>query len=319
MLSTSTGDALDVLAKENRLSRMAAINANAKNVKIATKDGSTFGDNSITSIPSGTLIGGTNDAGDTISFYVDSTYPVTSTANVVYVGVVATTAGEENNVSPGALTTINYNSDILYVFNSNAISNGALLESDESLRYRIQINQALLAKASFAAIKAAALSVPGVSDVVILSDIITTVYIKASELYPRSSLISDVQYAVTSVIAHGRSIVAKLPEYINVNLVVNASNIVSSAINTNSAQNLLSQIAEDYINNLDIGESLSLATLHSIMLSNGSSYIQLKAGSSLFAEAYSETAYGYDRVKTLKTVNTILPYEKFTFNSLRIK
>jgi len=315
-LSTATGEALDALANEYNLERKASTNAFSENLTVRTKDNGTFGENSITTIPLNTTITGFNSLGEAVSFYTNTENTLPDPDREIVISAVAVESGVDNNINAGGLNVINYEPNLLYVHNSESIFNGSSVESDESLRYRVGIQKTSLAKANFLSIRNAARNVPGVSDVVIDSDIITTVYVKSSELYPRASLISDVQFAISEVAASGREIVARLPEYLSIDLTVRASDV---SVETDTAATFLSSIAEDYINNLDIGESLSLATLHSVMLSSGSSIIDVVSGSSLFTEATSTAAYGYDKVKTLKTINYALPFEKFTFNSLEVE
>lgn len=143
-------------------------------IRISSPTGFTFGNlnsgNDIF-IPSGTAI--TSENGD-IKYLIDQGVTLQPANNTYYVAAHAAVDGSGGNVNSGILTVLDFDNytahpDIqLEVTNISSIENGATEEDDEFYRYRIR--NALLSReaANRTAIRLELLSIPSISDVVML-------------------------------------------------------------------------------------------------------------------------------------------------------
>jgi len=154
----------------------------------------------------------------------------------------------------------------LLVTNDKPILNGFDEESEGSFKYRISKEITACEKANEVAIRTAALSVPGVVDVVIIpfgdGAGRFNVYVKSITSFVSDKMITDVQAAIDNSGAVGCIGYARKPYQIGIEI---DSNLRYSTGITQSqkefARENLAFAAIEYLNSLDIGTSLSLVTL----------------------------------------------------------
>lgn len=174
-------------------------------------------ENSFT-IPAGTTI----FAGDiTYKTTEDATFSGSTTD--VYVPVVASGFGPAFNIPAYQLKSYTLGvefsiiSKYLYCENTQTIGSGKFQEDDEELRYRIVHAHVDSAEANETSIRLAALSIPGVVDVILreyAAGIGTfAVHIIAESPIPNAGLLNAVQQAVDSARAFGIKALVQYPDY----------------------------------------------------------------------------------------------------------
>jgi len=174
-------------------------------------------ENSFT-IPAGTTI----FAGDiTYKTTEDATFSMSTTE--VYVPIVASGYGPSFNIPAYQLKSYTLGAEFSIISkyfhceNSQTISSGKFQESDDELRYRIIHAHVDSAKANEISIRLAALSIPGVIDIVLreyAAGIGTfAVHVIAESPIPNAGLLSAVQQAVDSTRAFGIKALVQYPDY----------------------------------------------------------------------------------------------------------
>lgn len=269
-LPTAQGKYLDFIGQMLNVSRLgeetAVLSVADKNIRFYVDVG-TFGDinggNSIL-VPAGTIIS-TVAAGGGIAYRLVISTILDSAASEGYVPAEAINTGSRSNLGQNTLiyhTFTNYTDTInesLKVSNDAEIVSGKDVESDTNYRYRIA-NQVLAAEAANAtAIRLAALSVPGVADLVMLRHAkgIGTFDILIQSTTPSVpvSLISAVTESVRLRTAAGNVGLIRAPVEIGMSLVGTLT--LSRAVSASEEADILNTVTiniTDYINNLDIGE-----------------------------------------------------------------
>jgi uncharacterized phage protein gp47/JayE len=248
----------------------ASVAAAHKNFKFYVDTG-TFGDINGTNsfiIPAGTIIS-TQSAGDGIRFKVTYDTTALSTNSVVYVAAEAQQPGEGSNVGSGMLRFHNFSSyaDIanktLQVTNLAEVTTGQEVETDENYRFRLSNSLLMREQANKTAIRIAALSVPGVADMVFMPFYrgMGTYDLLIKSLSPHASagLIAAVQEAVDLVTAQGVLATVRAPKEIGLSLaaILRLSETVSLDAGTEIVVNAR-RVVGDFVNNLDIGQELVL-------------------------------------------------------------
>ena len=230
--------------------------------------------------------------GDTIQFpagtYVqnrDGTIVYTTTEPFILsntpttIPVLAEGSGSYYNVGVGELSNFsfpdnaNYENvkDFIIVANNAGITTGSDRESDQNYRFRITQSFQDHAKANEAAIRIAALSVPGVSDVFIRNfdnGIGTfTAYIISETPIVSSGVLAAAQEAINQVVAAGIRGIAAVPVYeaVHLEMVVHFEPNTSAG-NKDSIINNANSAVVDYINNLNLGEDLIVNQLINVVL-----------------------------------------------------
>lgn len=268
--SGATGRYLDLIGELVATPRLGAVAASAtvdaKSVRFFVETG-TFGNinnASNISISSGTLVG-TLEGGTGIQYRVTTTTILPAASSSVYVPVEALIPGEDSNVGAGTLTFHNFtnyadlSNESLLVTNDQGILTGRDLESDVNYRFRITKAVTAAEAANQNAILLAALSVPGVSEVVFFEfargigtfDLI----IKAVTPTVSDTLVAAVQSAINSVRAQG--IVATARKPVETGISFNISVRYTAALPASERQAVEQKIRDGlttYINGLDIAE-----------------------------------------------------------------
>jgi len=193
-----------------------------------------------------------------------------------YVNVVAAVTGEGYNIGKGQLVRHNIKtnqpelqniSDFILVENTQPISNGRNMENDEQFKYRIKNRMNELRSLRAMDIKLAALSVEGVSDVIIRRNYggigITGVIVLGTAPVVSDGVIKAVEAVCNQVCAAGEKVIVIPPLYrsirLRLDLVYDTKNYTSDQIE-NDKRSLMQTII-DYINNIPVGGTLEIGTI----------------------------------------------------------
>jgi len=208
-------------------------------------------------------------AGTTV-FAGDITYKTTEDAVFsgstvdVYVPVVASGYGPAFNIPAYQLKSYTLGiefsiiSKYLYCENTQTINSGKFQESDDEFRYRIIHAHVGSAKSNETSVRLAALSIPGVIDVILreyAAGIGTfAVHVIAESPIPNVGLLSAVQQAVDSTRAFGIKALAQYPDYKGFEGTFKLRFVLGTT--TDEKVLIMQQVriaAELYINNLGFG------------------------------------------------------------------
>ena len=271
-VSSAEGYFLDLIADLFNLTRItpstASVNATDNVQKFYVATGYLIDRLPAGVIPQGTTVSTTDNS---VVFTVSADAPFDSSATYVYASISANTPGSLSNV--GVNTLVNNSLGISDVFTTNEqiISGGTDLESDDNFRYRI-INASVSAeKANETSIRLAALSVPGVADVIVhpysrgigTYDVIVT----PTEGIATSGLIGMVQTAIDSVTAFGIKGTAIAPTIVPVYLEIQLV-FVNGATDTDKTniRNGVTTAVENYIVNIPVGGEFVLNKLREVIM-----------------------------------------------------
>lgn len=275
LLAGASGPFLDLIGElfnTPRLQPQAALTtAGELNLNFYVLTG-TFGDinnNNNIVIPAGTIISNQTISPDAPATAVRYTtlqdVVLLATANQGFVDAEAVDSGSRFNTAIDTLQYHNFlnyidaSSDSLKVTNSAAIVTGKDSESDTNYRFRLSQRTLSTEQANLTAVRLAALSVPGVADILIdrYARGIGTFDVVIRSIAPSvsTSLLSAVQAAIESVEAVGDRGIARAPEEVGLEIrytLIYRENIPADEkalieISTTNA-------VEDYVNNLAIGE-----------------------------------------------------------------
>ena len=172
-VSSSSGYFLDLLGElvgiSRRQQQTAYVRSTDRNIRFYVNSGTLgdyipkSGDATKCQVPAGTTISTTNGS---IIYVTDVNHEAPAQATEIYVTARAQTVGSTSNLASGLLTSHSLSANIL-VENRASVTTGSELESDNALRYRIRNAVIVSEGANEASILDAAISVPGVSDVII--------------------------------------------------------------------------------------------------------------------------------------------------------
>ncbi len=196
-----------------------------------------------------------------------TTSPATLSNSGTYVPIIATGTGKEFNVGPGGLINNNVASNQMAIFsiaryilctNDEAIDTGVDYESDRNYRSRIYAGRLSAANANEVSVRNAALSVPGVSDVILTKypEGIGTYSIVVMSEYPIAStpLLNAVNEAVSQVAALGSRAIVTTPEYLAVELKVKLHfRATVEAEEQDTVKSSVRVALIDYTNNIGVG------------------------------------------------------------------
>lgn len=221
-------------------------------------------------------------------------------SSFVYADIRARAEGRNSNVSRSVLRRHDFtsyalsSSDLLKCTNKYAISGGRPRESDDAYRYRLMNSRKARERGNKIAIRLAALSVPGVSDVTQINyeqgPGTSAVYV--SSLAPTTSptLVDQVQNAIDQVSSEGTRHYALSPQLLGVEFVIGINwrpgTVETQKGNTYAA---IRNDIETILNGFSMGQSLDLIDLASAV-SRSTKYI-LTIG--LSRPGYFEEIYVY--------------------------
>lgn len=172
-------------------------------------------------IPAGTKV---TTSDDELSFTVSSVVSFDAGATEVYVSIESDDTGTSYNVGKDGLIKHDLGLTDVYTTNDKALVNGSNTEDDNNYRYRISNATLSAEKANETAIRLAALSVDGVSDVVMSKYArgmgSYDVLVIPTEGLADSALIALVQAAIEDVQAYGIRGTAAAPDVVQVDIEV---------------------------------------------------------------------------------------------------
>lgn len=276
-VSSAPGQYLNLIGALLGVTRESAIAANVTEDTQVIKfyvDSGTFGDinstNPIT-VPQGTIVS-TLTQGSGITYRTTSEVILPAGSNSVWVGAEAVVPGEDSNVGSSSLIYHNfvnytdYLNSTLLVTNTHSIANGKNFESDANFRYRI-INRVLEAEAANdTAIRLAVLSTPGVADAILTRRYrgIGTFGVIIKSVLPTVSqeLIDAVTANIYNVQALGEIAYVRAPKEtgVTMKITVHYNRRLTDDEYAEIEESLEREIVE-YVNGLDIGESLIINRL----------------------------------------------------------
>ena len=207
-VSTAEGYFLDLIATLFNMKRIQATAASAASTDSVQQFYVASGFLS-TYIPSFTIIQGTtvSSADGSIVFTVPSNTTFGPTDTSVYVPIVANGVGTNYNIGVNVLVNSSLGLAGVFTTNVSVVAGGTNIETDDNFRFRISNATLSAAMANETAVRLAALSVPGVANIVVQPyargigtfDIIV---IPVSGL-ATAGMISAVQTAINTVQAFG--------------------------------------------------------------------------------------------------------------------
>lgn len=178
-VSSAPGQFLDLIGQLLGVTRTSGIAASVSEDMEVVKfyvDTGTFGDinnGSSIVIPAGTLMSTLANEAGTL-YRLTSTITLPASGTEVFASVEALSPGEHSNIGANSLTHhsftaySDYGNETLLCTNLYPVANGANLESDANFRFRIANRVLEVEAANETALRLAALSTPGISDVVML-------------------------------------------------------------------------------------------------------------------------------------------------------
>ena len=168
-------------------------------------------------VPSGLSI---YDATSQIEYTTDRRIYVEEFANRAFVSASAVTEGPFSNVPAGTLISINLEG--VSITNLGAIANGAGVETDDNYRFRISNAYVGIQEGNTTAIRLAALSTPGVSDVVVNARIngpgTTQVIVLPESNSVSPSVLEEVSSRINLVKAEESVVFVDAPSYASVQI-----------------------------------------------------------------------------------------------------
>lgn len=273
-LSGATGRYLDFIGEILGISRLGSEIANASSTAQIVKffvDHGTFGDinnNSVIIIPAGTIISSQGNSSG-ILYKVTNGVVLPTSGTEQFISVIAITPGESSNVGSETLRFHNFTNytdtinNSLKVINISGIFNGAETENDTNYKFRISKSALGSESANQTAILLAALSVPGVANIVLQnrSSGIGTfkLIVKAVTSTVSQNLLDQIKANVDLVTAEGIIGTIDRPDQTGMSFTI--SIIYRNGIGDVEKDAIEEQIRltiTNYVDNLDIGEEFIL-------------------------------------------------------------
>ena len=253
-LTTATGGYLDLIGRDLfGLSRLGDTQASATeadgNILLYVNSGvlADFLPSDIGGpyVPTGLEL---TDNTNSVRFTTNKKLYIENATTQVFISAIAVESGVIANIPAGAL--ININVDGLNVRNLSAITNGSNEESDDNYRFRISLGYVSAERNNSTAVRLAALSVPGVSNVIIRNAIygpgtIQVLVIPAGNSVSQSVL-NLVQENINAIKPLETAVFVDAPDYISVAVAYSFFGRVITA----EERNLLLRNAKSSVSNL---------------------------------------------------------------------
>lgn len=282
-ISGATGKYLDFIGEILGISRLgietAKVNASSQVIKFFVESG-TFGDinnNNPIVLPAGTLIS-TEDGIKGIVYRVTIGTILSVSTDKQFISAEAVSTGEASNIGSETLKFHNFtnytdtDNNTLKVLNISGIFNGANIESDINYKFRLSKSTLSSEAANQTACLLAALSVPGVANVVMQNRAFGIgtykVLIKSVTPTVSNSLIESTEAALAAVSAQGILARADRPAETGMAFVIT---LTYTSGTSNDEKDLIDNQVRlaitNYVDNLDIGEEFILNELIERILS----------------------------------------------------
>jgi uncharacterized phage protein gp47/JayE len=274
-------------------------------------------------IPSGTVVHTVPFEGEiltpgielqpTISYSLTSDVTCLPGESFVYAPIRANIEGEESTVPRNVLTAHEFTNYLggtgLLCTNRYSIDNGTVRETDDAYKYRLQNIFRARSMGVLASIRLAALSVPGVSDIVEVNceqgPGTYGIYVQSTAPTPSPQLIEEVSQAVALVSTYGVRPFVSAPQTLGLELVaaVQWSPRATTADIAQGYANMRNSI-EDRLNITEIGEAVDFAALVDLILSSSNYALRMGRNKpNKFEETY---VYKADPSNTSVSIRSIL-------------
>ena len=276
-VSSASGLFLDLLAEtvglRRRPQRAPYVSASDRNVKFYVNSGALGdyipkpGDATKALIPEGTTIQ-TADGG--VVFQVDADHEVPAGATEAFVTARATTVGADSAVGVGTLIVHDLDSSSVLVTNLDPVTTTEEIESDDELRFRIQNAVSASETGSLTAIQIAALSVAGVSDIIIApytqgSGSFEVMVIPLGNRVP-TVVLDEVRAAVARVVSFGTTFVVREPEYVPISIDIEVMIPSLASSEANLIKNAVAGAVSSYVASLRPSEKLVTNRLREVVM-----------------------------------------------------
>lgn len=301
-VSTAPGQYLDLIGDLLACPRLpsvsASVSAEIQCIKFYVSSGN-FGSingGSDIIIPRGTIISSETDNGGT-TYRITSEVTCSSTTSSVWADAEATVPGEISNIGTGSLKYhsftgyTNYLNGTLLVTNIYPIGNGKSFEGDANYRYRISQRVLEAEAANETAIRLAALSAPGVADVVMVKYYrgigSGAVIIKSITPTVSQALIDDVTARVEKVQGFGSLIYTIGPKETGLSFKLNIyydQQLTEEEVS--SIEIAMEDTITTSVNNLDIGETFYSNKLIASLFSASTHIVAIGETGKTFDECY---------------------------------
>ena len=276
-VSTASGLFLDLLAEtvglRRRPERAPYISASDRNIRFYVNSGTLGdyipkpGDATKALIPEDTTI---QTATGSVVFIVDSDHEAPAGATEMYVTARASTVGPDSSVGVGTLTVHDLGSSGVLVTNLDSITTTTEIESDDELRFRIQNAAVASETGTVTSIQLAALSVGGVSDVIINpytqgSGSFEILIIPIGNRVP-VTVLEEVRAEVSRVTPFGITFIIREPEYVPISLDVE---LMAASVEPNlrgQLRNAAAAAISSYVSSLRPGGQLVINRIREAVL-----------------------------------------------------
>lgn len=254
---------------------------------------------------------------------------MTSDSTEVYVPIQAVGVGTGYNVAANQLDTwedisgspyLKFARGAVLCGNKQDISSGSNQLSDKEYRYILSNRVVAAANANMTALRIAALSVPGVSDVIIRKwthgiGTVTIFPISAATII-QTGILNAVRQAVDTVASAGVRIYTMAPTYIGIQLRLDLNfKLTTAAAERSRIVNDIRTKIVNHINNIPIGGELIITDLV-VLAKNASGEVRDAQLVSLLAGELNTNTFQIQRPDPLIHTNQILRYnEKFYTNN----
>lgn len=270
LLSGASGTYIDLIGELVNVPRLGTAtsqaSASSQVVKFYVDSGTFGGINGAASIviPAGTLIA-TQGNNSGIVYRMPTGITLTNSLSELFISVEAVSPGEFANVGAGSLIFHNFtnyvdsSNNTLRVINLSGIFNGANVEDDINYKYRISQSALSAEAANQTAILLAALSTPGVSNVLLQNRAMGIgtfkVLIKSVTPSVSDALLDNVQASIDVVSALGTIPIADRPNETGIAFTVTV--YYQNGVSEGDKDNIELQIKtamSNYVDSLEIGE-----------------------------------------------------------------
>jgi len=184
-----------------------------------------------------------------------------------FAGVIANGLGASFNVGANALTKhqillrqpeLTPVADVIICTNTQPITSGRGLESDQDLRFRIRNAARSAEAANETAVRLACLSVPGVNDIVIKNYArgvgTFNIFVIGDTAVVPEGILRATQQAVNSIQALGIRGLVTAPEYKGMEMTIRLKFLSATSLNDRRLlKDAATQVAVDYVNNIPTG------------------------------------------------------------------
>lgn len=287
LLPFATGDNLDFLGEVYGIPRLDGTTASSSvsdgNFIFYVQSG-TFGSinsgNSII-IPAGTVLSTGSASGPT--YTTDSAVTLPASMSSVAFAATCTSDGSSGNVSAGAISNHNFQGYTDFRFGSLLVTNnfgvvsGDDAEMDDDYRYRINLKLSSKNGAAEADLRLAILNVPGLQDVVFERQAGTYIcYVYAVSPTVPTSTLQMVQAQMNTATAWPIVGTAVQPDLIGISLSTTVTFVAGATASQQQAAIANAQAAaENYINNLAIGQTLVINDISDAIMGSDSNILDI--------------------------------------------